>query len=486
MQQALKSQSGAARAKIIVTEPLDELHVAMNEPPAALHPAFRGERLLPLTGDLESNAGLRNRDAHDTPPTKNAANTVGKLYHLTSGRTIQADKMGLGTTNRIERPQLAREYRVQGHRVQVVVGRPVHKAGVDKSTLMWILLHKFAKLRCFATTRVTMPKQSPNAGIGKTLRGLVRPRMQRRDVRKGIRAGTRKADVSTRLQLQDAFEFLSTLQPNSVDLIVSSPPYCMGKEYDTSLSVEDFEADHRKLAPLLARALTNGGSLCWQVGHHVRNGVVFPLDAIVYPIFAKQEGLFLRNRIVWTFGHGLHATKRFSGRHETILWFTKGEKYRFDLDAVRVPQKYPGKRYYKGQKLGEWSGNPKGKNPSDVWDIPNVKSRHVEKTSHPCQFPVALVQRLIRALTKRGDLIIDPFMGSGSSAVAAALESRRFSGCDVNQDYILIAKDRLARINRGEPIYRPLDLPIYQPSDRAAVAIRPPHFVAPKKANSHS
>jgi adenine-specific DNA-methyltransferase len=207
----------------------------------------------------------------------------------------------------------------------------------------------------------------------------------------------------------------------------------MGKEYDTSLSTKDFVADHQRLAPLLVRALKDGGSLCWQVGHHVRNGAVVPLDALVYPIFAAQKNLFLRNRIVWTFGHGVHASRRFSGRHETILWFTKGEDYEFNLDAVRVPQKYPGKRHYKGPHKGEWSGNPRGKNPSDVWEIPNVKSRHIEKTSHPCQFPVALIQRLVRALVKPNGLIVDPFMGSGTSAIAAALEGRRFAGCDANE-----------------------------------------------------
>jgi adenine-specific DNA-methyltransferase len=183
----------------------------------------------------------------------------------------------------------------------------------------------------------------------------------------------------------------------------------MGKEYEKSLDVEDFIGAHEALAPLLIRALRPGGSLCWQVGHHVQHGVVTPLDAIVYPIFAEQNGLYLRNRIVWTFGHGVHASKRFSGRHETLLWFTKGRRYRFDLNAVRVPQKYPGKKHYKGPKKGKLSGNPKGKNPSDVWEIPNVKSRHVEKTKHPCQFPVALVQRLVRALTLPGSLVVDPF-----------------------------------------------------------------------------
>jgi len=251
----------------------------------------------------------------------------------------------------------------------------------------------------------------------------------------------------------------------------------MGKEYDKSISIKDFVADHERLAPLLVRALKDGGSLCWQIGHHVQDGVVVPLDALVYPIFAAQGGLLLRNRIVWTFGHGVHATRRFSGRHETILWFTKGQEYEFNLDAVRVAQKYPGKRHYKGPKKGEWSGNPLGKNPSDVWEIPNVKSRHIEKTNHPCQFPVALVQRLIRALATPGGLVVDPFMGSGTSALAAALENRRFAGCDVEKSYVVAARKRIAHLKAGLATYRPLERPIYEPSGNEAVAKRPPHFV---------
>jgi adenine-specific DNA-methyltransferase len=251
----------------------------------------------------------------------------------------------------------------------------------------------------------------------------------------------------------------------------------MGKEYDRSLSVDDFKADHQRLAPLIARALRDGGSVCWQVGHHVRNGVSVPLDALVYPIFSEQNELFLRNRIIWTFGHGVHASRRFSGRHETILWFTKGHSYTFNLDAVRVPQKYPGKRHYKGPKRGEWSGNPLGKNPSDVWDIPNVKSRHIEKTDHPCQFPVALVQRLIRALTQAGDLVVDPFMGSGTSAVASALEHREFAGCDVVGGYVSIAQRRVAAARGGRAMHRPLEKPIHEALGSEAVARRPPHFV---------
>jgi adenine-specific DNA-methyltransferase len=302
----------------------------------------------------------------------------------------------------------------------------------------------------------------------------------RSQAKKGRQTRSKRAGPKTqlhKLKIQDAFKFLKGLDTSSVDLIVSSPPYCMGKEYDTSNSIDQFLRDHRKLAPLLSKALKPGASLCWQVGHYVKDGAVVPLDALIYLIFRKQKDLILRNRIVWTFGHGLHATSRLSGRHETIMWFTKkGKQHKFNLDAVRVPQKYPGKKYYKGSKNGHWSGNPKGKNPSDVWDIPNVKANHVEKTDHPCQFPVALAQRLVKALSDRGDLVVDPFMGSGSTAVAAALEGRRFSGCDIESEYVKIARDRLGEMKKGTLKHRPLDRPIYQPNGKDSVSRKPKHF----------
>jgi adenine-specific DNA-methyltransferase len=207
----------------------------------------------------------------------------------------------------------------------------------------------------------------------------------------------------------DCRELLSGIPEGSVSLIVSSPPYFMGKEYDRSNRSEDFEKEHRELAPLLSRVLRPGGSLCWQTGMHASNGAIVPLDYLAYAAFSKEASLVLRNRIVWHFEHGVHCRKRFSGRYETILWFTKGNDYTFNLDDVRIPQKYPGKRHYKGPNKGMISGHPSGKNPGDMWAIPNVKSKHKEKTEHPCQFPVGLPQRLIRALTRPDDLVLDPF-----------------------------------------------------------------------------
>jgi adenine-specific DNA-methyltransferase len=275
------------------------------------------------------------------------------------------------------------------------------------------------------------------------------------------------------IEVEDAISFLAALQSGSVDLIISSPPYFMRKEYDTSCSIDEFKAAHEILLEHLVRIVTPGGSICWQVGQHVSTNVEIPLDAIVYAVFSKSEMLKLRNRIIWTFGHGEHCKRRFSGRHETVLWFTKGEPYHFDLDAVRVPQKYPGKTHYRGPRHGRPSGHPLGKNPGDVWDIPNVKAAHVEKTGHPCQYPVALAQRLVRALSPVGGLVVDPYVGSGTTAVAALMEGRRFRGCDHNANYVTIARKRLTQLRSGTLRTRPLDLPVQRPSPNQAVSKMP-------------
>jgi adenine-specific DNA-methyltransferase len=274
----------------------------------------------------------------------------------------------------------------------------------------------------------------------------------------------------------DCRAILAELPENSVDLVISSPPYFMGKEYDRSNRHSDFEEEHHALAPLLSRILKPGGSLCWQTGMHADSGAIVPLDFLAYAAFSNDPSLILRNRIVWHFEHGVHARKRFSGRYETILWFTKGEPYLFDLDAVRVPQKYPGKRHYKGPKKGQHSGNPSGKNPGDLWAIPNVKSKHKEKTAHPCQFPVGLPQRLIRALTRPGDLVLDPFAGACSTGIAAAIEKRRFLGCEIEPKYAKISTQRYADWIAGALQVRDWKRPVAAPDPRHAVARAPAHF----------
>jgi len=261
----------------------------------------------------------------------------------------------------------------------------------------------------------------------------------------------------------DVIDFLSRVPPESASLIVTSPPYNIGKEYEKKTSLDDYVEWQRDVITTAVRCLKPGGHICWQVGNHVNDGEVFPLDCELYPIF-RSLGLKCRNRIVWNFGHGLHCSRRFSGRHETILWFSKGDDYHFDVDPVRVPQKYPNKKQYKGPRKGELSGNPLGANPGDVWLIPNVKSNHCEKTDHPCQFPVELVERLVLSMTIPSDLVIDPFAGVGSSLIAAFRHGRRSAGSDLEPRYLDIAEDRIRQEAEGVLKTRPMGKPIYDPS----------------------
>jgi len=262
---------------------------------------------------------------------------------------------------------------------------------------------------------------------------------------------------------EDNLDFMRRLTNGSIKLIISSPPYNIGKSYEKKDSLENYVSAQAQVISECVRLLHDQGSICWQVGNHVQDGEVFPLDIILYRIF-KDHGLHLRNRMIWHFEHGLHCSKRLSGRHETILWFTKSNNYTFNLDPIRVPSKYPNKRYFKGPKIGQLSGNPLGKNPGDVWIFPNVKNNHVEKTEHPCQFPVELVERLVLSLTNRNDKVFDPYMGVGTAVVGAVKHGRYGLGCDVVPEYVNIAWERLHLLRAGLLKTRPMDKPVYDPT----------------------
>ncbi len=291
--------------------------------------------------------------------------------------------------------------------------------------------------------------------------------------------------LSYRYECLNAIDFCKQLKDGEVKLIITSPPYNIGKSYEVPTDIDKYIENMVPLLGQMERILANDGSLCWQVGNYVKDGEIYPLDIYFYPYF-KRLGLHLRNRIIWHFGHGLHCSKRFSGRYETLLWFTKSDEYTFNLDDVRVPSKYPGKRHFKGDKRGQISGNPKGKNPEDVWsltlqrlyddwdaqiwDIPNVKANHPEKVDHPCQFPVELVERCVLALTNERDIVYDPFAGVGSSLVGALKNKRIAYGTDWEQKYVDIGLSRIEKLGEDELVTRPVYQQIYKPKKTDKVA----------------
>ena len=279
----------------------------------------------------------------------------------------------------------------------------------------------------------------------------------------------------------DCGDLLKNIPSNSVDLVITSPPYNIGKKYEKKMSLQSYLKSLEPVIAELNRVLASTGSICWQVGNYINKGEVFPLDIYFYDIF-KSFDLKLRNRIIWRFGHGLHCSKRFSGRYEVILWFTKSDDYIFNLDPVRVPSKYPGKRISKGPKRGQPSGNPLGKNPSDIWevvkqnweeeiwDIPNVKSNHPEKTEHPCQYPVELIQRCVLALTQPEGVVLDPYCGVGSTIIAALQHNRKTIAAEQDSRYIAITRERIHKLAQGKLPIRPLGKPIHKPTGKERVA----------------
>ncbi|QQP90160.1 site-specific DNA-methyltransferase [Skermanella sp. TT6] len=279
----------------------------------------------------------------------------------------------------------------------------------------------------------------------------------------------------------DALCQLRNLPHETINLVVSSPPYNIGKVYEKKdpLTMPQYLEWQNEIIEAVARCVTPDGSICWQVGTYVNNGEIVPLDVVFYNSF-KKHGLKLRNRIIWRYNFGHNADRRFSGRYETILWFTKSDNYKFNLDPVRVPQIYPGKRHAKAKttKAGSPSGNPLGKNPSDywefsaerdfidnpVWDIPNVKHNHPEKTVHPCQFPIELVERCVLALTEKNNVVLDPFVGTGATVLAAVKHQRNGIGIDKDENFLRIAQDRLNQLHCGKLAMRQLGQPIWQPT----------------------
>ena len=222
--------------------------------------------------------------------------------------------------------------------------------------------------------------------------------------------------MSIRVLVGDCRNLMPLMEARSVKLALFSPPYGIGKEYEAGETHESWSAMMREAVAEIVR-VTDESIVC-QVGSRVYSAGCIPLDILVAPMF-WAHGWTLRNRICWHTPAGLHSTKRFSGRHETALWFTRGPEYTFNLDAVRVPQKYPGKRAFKGPRRGELSGNPLGKNPGDVWEIAPVGHNNGERTGHPAQMPAQLARTFILALTNEGDTVLDPFAGSGTTGLVA-------------------------------------------------------------------
>ncbi|MFD8937803.1 DNA-methyltransferase [Streptomyces sp. NPDC059578] len=249
-----------------------------------------------------------------------------------------------------------------------------------------------------------------------------------------------------KIHLGDCLEWLTNIPSGSVDTIISSPPYNIGKSYESRTQLDQYISLQSKVLHECHRVLKETGSIFWQVGVYTEKGMHIPLDVKFFPIL-EDLGMIPRNRIVWVRPHGLHAKNKFSARHETILWFSKGAEYQFYLDEIRVPQKYQNKKSWRGDNKGQLTCNPLGKNPGDIWLFQNVKHNHEEQTIHPAQFPEDMVARMLLATTKSGNVVLDPYMGTGTVAVVARDHGRSYLGAELDPEYHEVAARRIS----GQP-----------------------------------
>ena len=240
----------------------------------------------------------------------------------------------------------------------------------------------------------------------------------------------------------DAQELLKAIPPSLIDLTVTSPPYNIGKQYETKLALDDYVSWCQRWIRLIHVATAADGAFWLNLGYLQVPGKAKALP-IPYLLWNRVD-FFLVQEIVWNYGAGVASRRSFSPRNEKFLWYVKDDQsYKFDLDAVRDPNvKYPNQK-----RNGKLKCNPLGKNPTDVWLFPKVTSgtnrSAMERTPHPAQFPLAVVDRIIKACSNPGDVVLDPFVGSGTTAEAALTNDRLVVGFEIRPDYVEIARKRV-------------------------------------------
>ena len=248
----------------------------------------------------------------------------------------------------------------------------------------------------------------------------------------------------------DCLELMPSLPDGLVSLTVTSPPYNIGKSYEVPLELTDYLDWCQSWIGEIYRLTSPTGALWLNLGY-----LTIPATAKALPIaylLWDRIPFYILQEVVWQYGAGVSARRSFSPRNEKFLWCVKDpSNYVFNLDAVRDPDvKYPNQR-----KNGKLKCNPLGKNPGDVWYFPKVTSgsnrASPERTDHPAQFPVAVIDRIVKASSNQGDLVFDPFIGSGTTAEVCLANQRLALGIEISKEYVDIAKDRIDRYIRATP-----------------------------------
>jgi adenine-specific DNA-methyltransferase len=240
----------------------------------------------------------------------------------------------------------------------------------------------------------------------------------------------------------DCLDSLRKLQDPFINLTVTSPPYNIGKIYENCLPIHDYIEWCENWIAEIYRLTLSDGTLWLNLGYFSIDGKAKAIP-IPYLLWDKIP-FYMIQEIVWNYGAGVAGRKFYSPRNEKFLWYVKdANNYTFNLDAVRDSNiKYPNQK-----KNGKIKVNRIGKNPTDVWEFPKVTSGQnrssKERTPHPAQFPMAVIERIIKASSNKGEIIIDPFLGSGTTSVVALSQNRLSIGFEINSDYCNIAATRI-------------------------------------------
>jgi len=238
---------------------------------------------------------------------------------------------------------------------------------------------------------------------------------------------------SIEIRTGDALEMLKDVESNSIDLIIADPPYNLGKDYGNNHDIRGFEEYLNFSKAWLKeshRVLSNHGTIYVFMG--------FRFISYLYDILDRDLGMFFNSWITWHYTQGMGRTKGFSPRHDDILMFTKSQEFCFNLDAVRIPQKYYRQR-----------NNMAGANPGDVWSFSHVHYSNPEREDHPTQKPEALIARMVSASSNEGDLVLDPFCGCGTTARVCQVLNRKCLGIELNPEFVVQTQKRLQKPFEG-------------------------------------
>jgi site-specific DNA-methyltransferase (adenine-specific) len=236
-----------------------------------------------------------------------------------------------------------------------------------------------------------------------------------------------------RLICGDATQEMSKLPDACIDLLIADPPYNLGKDYGNNFDQKawrDYETFSQNWLAEASRLLKPSGSI------YIFMGVRF--ISKLFLMLEEEFKLNFNGWITWHYTQGMGRKTGFSPRHEDILYFTKSDQFTFNLDDVRVPQKYYRER-----------NNMAGANPGDVWQFSHVHYCSAEREPHPTQKPEALMERIIKASSHPGDLVLDPFVGSGTTCRVAQILGRNWLGIDVNPEYISMSQKRIETVFEG-------------------------------------